>query len=412
MRVQIISVGLELLRGEITNTTAPALAQELQAQGLQVTSMLTVDDEEADIQAAVEAAQANHDIIILTGGIGPTQDDLTKLALAKCLRLTLEVDEANLQQIAQAKNCSAAALSAGDRRMAWQFPGAQPLKNKKGMAWGSLFEHQGITYVVLPGVPRECRTMFTEEVLPLWQAAGLLPEKEASAFLNFYGLSEARLSERLQALALPASRWAIYAKADHKQVRLRAKQGSAEENTKQLASDQALLAQAFAPYYLGEGQALNLAEALLSKLRSQDATLSLAESLTGGLAAANLVQIPHASEAFLGSAVTYTAAAKSQMLHISPADLDEEGMVSAFCAKKMAQGIRQALGSTYALSFTGVAGPGQMEGQAVGTVWIGLSQPTGTEAFSYHFSGDRQGIRRQAVNEGYYRLWQLLKQAR
>lgn len=403
MKAEIIAVGTELLMGQIANTNAQFLSQELAGLGIGVYYHTVVGDNVERLTEVLSLARERADWVILSGGLGPTEDDLTKQTLAAFLGRNLVPDPEAMAKLDSffASNPKRIRTVNNDRQ-ADNIQGARALPNRTGLAVGSLIEDQGVTYVLLPGPPSELKPMFLEQVAPL------LKQDQAlySRVLRFFGIGESQLVTRLADLIANQTNptLAPYAKVGEVTLRLTAQATSPEEGERLLDQlETAILQEGDLQEYLyAYGDDQSLAQTVLDLLKEKGLTVTAAESLTAGLLQAELAQLPGASAVFPGGFVTYSLEQKSQMLGIPLEKLQSAGVVSAWTAEQMAEGARVRTGADLALSLTGVAGPDQLEGQEVGTVWLGLAGPAGTGSYRLYLGGrDRNTIRQMAVLEAF-----------
>ncbi len=410
MKAEIIAVGTELLMGQIANTNAQFLSQELAGLGIGVYYHTVVGDNAERLTEVLSLACQRADWVILSGGLGPTDDDLTKQTLASFLGRNLVPDPAGLAKLDAFFASSPKRIrTANNDRQVDTIEGARVLPNRTGLAVGNLIEDQGVTYVVLPGPPSELQPMFLEQVAPLLQQDQAL----YSRVLRFFGIGESQLVTRLADLIRNQTNptLAPYAKVGEVTLRLTAQAASREEGEQLLNQLEAAILQEgdLKDYLYAYGDDQNLAQTVLDLLRERGLTLTAAESLTAGLLQAELAGLPGASTVFPGGFVTYSLEQKSQMLGIPLEDLRAAGMVSAWAAEQMALGARARTGADLALSLTGVAGPDKLEGQEVGTVWLGLAGPEGTSSHRLYLGGrDRNTIRQLAVLEAFHLILKTL----
>ncbi|MBG9366938.1 competence/damage-inducible protein A [Streptococcus sp. NLN64] len=403
MKAEIIAVGTELLMGQIANTNAQFLSQELAGLGIGVYYHTVVGDNVERLTEVLRLAKERADWVILSGGLGPTEDDLTKQTLATFLGRDLVPDPEAMAKIdAFFASNPKRIRTANNDRQADTIEGARVLPNRTGLAVGSLIENQGVTYVLLPGPPSELKPMFLEQVAPL------LKQEQAlySRVLRFFGIGESQLVTRLADLIANQTNptLAPYAKVGEVTLRLTAQAASPEEGESLLDQLETAILQEgdLQDYLYAYGDHQSLAQTVLDLLKEKELTLTAAESLTAGLLQAELAQLPGASAVFPGGFVTYSLEQKSQMLGIPLEKLQSAGVVSAWTAEQMAAGARAHTGADLALSLTGVAGPDQLEGQEVGTVWLGLAGPQGTSSHRLYLGGrDRNTIRQMAVLEAF-----------
>ena len=404
MKAEIIAVGTEILTGQIVNTNAQFLSEKLAEIGVDVYFQTAVGDNETRLISLLEIAQKRSNLVILTGGLGPTEDDLTKQTLAKFLGKNLVFDPQ-----AQAKlddffaHRPDYARTPNNERQAQIVQGSIPLPNETGLAVGGMIEVDGVTYVVLPGPPSELKPMVLNELLPRLTTGAKL----YSRVLRFFGIGESQLVTILSDLIEEQTDPTIapYAKTGEVTLRLSTKATSQEEARKALDNieEKIFARQTFEGIALkeicyGYGEEASLASVVVEELKKKKQTITAAESLTAGLFQATLANFSGASTIFKGGFVTYSLEEKAKMLDIPKVELEEYGVVSAFAAEKMAEQARLKTKSDFGISLTGVAGPDSLEGHPAGTVFIGLSQASGTEVIQVNIAGrSRADVRKIAV---------------
>ena len=404
MKAEIIAVGTEILTGQIVNTNAQFLSEKLAEIGVDVYFQTAVGDNETRLISLLEIAQKRSNLVILTGGLGPTEDDLTKQTLAQFLGRHLTFDAQ-----AQAKlddffaHRPDYARTPNNERQAQIVEGSIPLPNETGLAVGGMIEVDGVTYVVLPGPPSELKPMVLNELLPRLTTGAKL----YSRVLRFFGIGESQLVTILSDLIEEQTDPTIapYAKTGEVTLRLSTKATSQDEAQKDLDNleEKILARQTFEGLALkdicyGYGEEASLASVVVEELKKKKQTITAAESLTAGLFQATLANFSGASTIFKGGFVTYSLEEKAKMLDIPQVELEEYGVVSAFAAEKMAEQARLKTKSDFGISLTGVAGPDSLEGHPAGTVFIGLSQASGTEVIQVNIAGrSRADVRKIAV---------------
>lgn len=400
MKAEIIAVGTEILTGQIVNTNAQFLSEKLAEIGVDVYFQTAVGDNEVRLLSLLEIASQRSSLVILTGGLGPTEDDLTKQTLAKFLGKALVFDPQ-----AQEKLDIFFALrpdyarTPNNERQAQIVEGAIPLPNETGLAVGGKLEVDGVTYVVLLGPPSELKPMVLNQLLPKLMTGSKL----YSRVLRFFGIGESQLVTILADLI--DNQMAPYAKTGEVTLRLSTKASSQEEANQALdiLENQILDCQTFEGISLrdfcyGYGEETSLASIVVEELKRQGKTIAAAESLTAGLFQATVANFSGVSSIFKGGFVTYSLEEKSRMLDIPAKNLEEHGVVSEFTAQKMAEQARSKTQSDFGISLTGVAGPDSLEGHPVGTVFIGLAQDQGTEVIKVNIGGrSRADVRHIAV---------------
>ena len=404
MKAEIIAVGTEILTGQIVNTNAQFLSEKLAEIGVDVYFQTAVGDNETRLKSLLEIAQKRSNLVILTGGLGPTEDDLTKQTLAQFLGRHLTFDaQAQVKLDDFFAHRPDYARTPNNERQAQIIEGSIPLPNETGLAVGGMIEVDGVTYVVLPGPPSELKPMVLNELLPRLTTGAKL----YSRVLRFFGIGESQLVTILSDLIEEQTDPTIapYAKTGEVTLRLSTKATSQEEARKALDNieEKILARQTFEGIALkeicyGYGEKASLASVVVEELKKKKQTITAAESLTAGLFQATLADFSGASTIFKGGFVTYSLEEKAKMLDIPQVELEEYGVVSAFTAEKMANQARLKTKSDFGISLTGVAGPDSLEGHPAGTVFIGLSQASGTEVIQVNIAGrSRADVRKIAV---------------
>lgn len=404
MKAEIIAVGTEILTGQIVNTNAQFLSEKLAEIGVDVYFQTAVGDNEARLLSLLEIAKDRSNLVILTGGLGPTEDDLTKQTLAQFLGRDLTF---NAQAQAKLDDFFAHrpdyARTPNNERQAQIVEGSTPLPNETGLAVGGMIEVDGVTYVVLPGPPSELKPMVLNELLPRLTTGAKL----YSRVLRFFGIGESQLvtilSDLIEEQTDPTL--APYAKTGEVTLRLSTKATSQDEARKALNNleEKILARQTFEGVALkdicyGYGEKTSLASVVVEELKKQHKTITAAESLTAGLFQATLADFSGVSAIFKGGFVIYSLEEKAKMLDIPREELKNHGVVSAFTAENMANQARLKTQSDFGVSLTGVAGPDSLEGHPAGTVFIGLSQASGTEVVQVNIAGrSRADVRKIAV---------------
>ncbi|HXV20114.1 MAG TPA: CinA family nicotinamide mononucleotide deamidase-related protein [Desulfuromonadales bacterium] len=390
LKIAVLAVGDELLNGEMSDTNTMRIARCLGAHGLSLRESRAVADVEVDIVEALLDLARRQDLVIVTGGLGPTADDLTARAAARAFERRLILSDEALQQIREHFRRSGRPMHAGDEKQALLPQKATILPNPVGSAPGFLLRQGDKDILFLPGVPTEMAAILEQSILArlLERAGGAFPRQER--VLKVFGLSEPKTEERL-AGSLPAGvTLAFGVDFPFVHVKLRAAGEEAETllDRAELAARQALDNNVVA---IGTG---SLVQTVARQMTTAGLTLSLAESCTGGLIAKLLTDLPGASAFLERGAVTYANSAKGDWLGI-PADLiAREGAVSEACALAMARGIRRAAGTDVALAVTGIAGPsGGTPGKPVGTVYLALAAADAEQVRGYRFGGEREQIR-------------------
>ncbi len=393
--VEILSVGTELLLGSIVNSDAQALSRELSCLGLNVLYHSVVGDNPGRLRAAVELARSRADVIVTTGGLGPTCDDLTKQTLAGCFGRELVFHPECAQAIRDFFARMGREMTENNLQQAYLPAGCHILDNAWGTAPGCAFEAEGTYVVMLPGPPRECLPMFRERALP-WLARlseGVIRSRTLRVFGMGESAVEALLRERMNALANPTL--APYAKEGEVELRITAKADTPEQADALIAPVEAEVRGLLGELVYG-ADVSGLPQVVLEAARERGLTLGTAESCTGGLIAKLITDVPGAASVFKGGVVSYHCEVKAGMLGVSQHLLDQRGAVCAEVAQQMALGARQALGCDLAVSVTGVAGPDPDDwGNPVGLVYAALAAPDGCWTKELHLAG--AGARRDRI---------------
>ena len=415
----IVSVGNELLYGQTVDTNAAWLGRWLGARGVRVERGFTVGDVTADIVEALSRALASADLVVVSGGLGPTPDDVTKAAVASHLGLALVQDaevQARLLRHFGAEGFGEIPIMS--RGQAEVPAGARTLANPLGTAPGLVLEAGNARVVLLPGVPSELHAIVDgglADLLDDWLRGRPGVHPSHHVVVHTTGIRETRLAEALEARLAglaPAvtDGISIAYLPDARGVDLRLTSSGTDRLTAigRIGSLLEALASTLDPYRF-ESPSGDLAEAVVHGLRAGGHRLAVAESCTGGLLGARLTATPGASDVFAGGVIAYENAVKTGLLGVPEADLARDGAVSEVVARHMAEGVARRLGTSTALSITGVAGPGGGSPEKpVGTVWIGLALRGETGATCHHFSGDRGLIRERAAQAALFALYGTL----
>lgn len=374
---ELIAVGTELLLGNIANTNAQFLSKELSTLGINVFYHTVVGDNPQRLQEAVKVAKSRADIIITTGGLGPTCDDLTKQTLAEAFGKKLLFHEESANRIKSYFDKLGRPMTENNYQQAMLPEGCTILENDRGTAPGCSFTEDNTLVIMLPGPPFECEAMFLNQAAPLLRT--LSEDMIVSRTLRVYGIgesaAEALLRDQMNALQNPTL--APYAKGGEVELRITAKAKTEEEARALIAPVEDEVRSILGDKIYGADVA-SLEEVCLDLLTKAGLTVSSAESCSGGLVSKRLTDLAGSSKVFLGGVVSYSNSAKETLLGVPAKLLEAEGAVSAKVAEAMAKGIRAALGSDLAVSTTGVAGPGPDErGNPAGLVFVALDTPKG-----------------------------------
>lgn len=411
MKAEIIAVGSELLLGQIVNTNARFLSSHLADMGINMYFHTVVGDNASRLASAIKIAESRSNLIIFTGGLGPTKDDLTKETVAQQVGKKLAFDQDALNYIEEYFEKSGRRATDNNRKQALVIEGSFVLKNDHGMAPGMVFTVEDRTYMLLPGPPKEMEPMFTTYAKPLLMDKLQLRERIISKVLRFFGIGESQLEAEIDDLIEEQVNPTIAPLASDGEVTLRitAKHQSAETAIKLIEEMEQKILERTGEYLYGYDDT-SLMEELSKLLKEKQITISAAESLTGGMFQKELTAVPGSSSLLIGGVVCYSPQVKHEVLHVKQETIDTDGVVSASCAQQLAENVAELLKTDIGISFTGVAGPGDLEGKPAGTVYIGISikgQPTRVEKLN--LIGNRTSIRKRTVKYGCYYLLKYLK---
>jgi nicotinamide-nucleotide amidase len=403
MVTELIAVGTEILLGNIVNTNSAYLSEKCAELGLAVYYQSVVGDNPDRMKSVIKTALDRSDVIILTGGLGPTEDDLTKEITAEVMGFPL-VEDAHTRELMEAylkeyeKNHPQRRITKNNYKQTMVPEGAIVMDNHNGTAPGLIMEKKGKTAILLPGPPNEMVPMFEESVYPYLRKKQ--PEIIYSRMVKISGIGESQVAEEIQDLIDKQTNPTIapYAKTGEVHLRVTAKAEDEKKCKEMIKPIVRELKKRFGKNVFATREDKTLEEAVVDLLKEKNMTLSLAESCTGGAVAARIVNVPGASDALMCGYVTYTNRAKRKCLGVKKSTLNKEGAVSAKCAKEMAKGGAKAARTDVCLSVTGLAGPGGGTKETpVGTVFMGCTCAGKTTTREFHFTGNRSRIRGQAV---------------
>ncbi|MCM3667786.1 competence/damage-inducible protein A [Mesobacillus maritimus] len=412
MNAEIIAVGSELLLGQINNTNARFLSSQLASIGVNVFFHTVVGDNPVRLKSALEIADQRSELIILTGGLGPTKDDLTKETIARHLGVDLEIDEVALTSIEHYFKKTNRPMTENNRKQALILKGSLALKNDHGMAPGMFLEKGNHYYMLLPGPPSELEPMFAKYGIPAITESMSEQARIVSRVLRFFGIGEAALDERLDDLIENQTNPTIAPLASESEVTVRLTARHQIEDEAILLIDEAEkeIQSRLGQYFYGYDDT-SLVNELMKSLQSKSLTIAAAESLTGGMFQEQLTSLSGASSVLKGGVVCYTNVAKVNLVKVREETIADHGAVSAECAQELAENVASLLGADIGISFTGVAGPGELEGHPAGTVFVGIylkGKPTRTEKLQ--LAGTREMNRVRAVKHGCRLLINSLKE--
>ncbi|HEU0264699.1 MAG TPA: CinA family nicotinamide mononucleotide deamidase-related protein [Geobacterales bacterium] len=394
MRIATLSIGDELIRGEIVDSNAAWLAAILYDHGMAVTTHLTVPDDERLLVDALQQLSQDHDTIIATGGLGSTTDDVTARAAARATGRRLMVNEDALRHLRQYAERNGTTLVEADDRQALIPARGEILANPLGTAPGFTIEEGSRFYAFLPGVPAEMERMTRDSLIPALLARRRDRRHFTTRVLRIFGLSEVQVARLVAPIALP-EKISLSFLPSYPEIllKVRGEAGPGEELELSIDAVVERLRTKLSPCLYAE-EDVGMAITVGNLFRQQGRTLSLAESCTGGLLSTLLTDGAGSSDFFLAGQVTYSNAAKERDLGVPMELISHHGAVSAEVAMAMAEGSRQRSGSDLAIAITGIAGPsgGTLE-KPVGTVYMALADAAGSRAKRYQFYGDRGKIR-------------------
>lgn len=398
MTVSILSIGTELTRGEIVDTNSAWLAERMTTEGFELVELDTVDDDRSRIIDALARLTRRSRIVLVTGGLGPTTDDLTTAAAAEWLGVPLVRDKVSLERIRSILERAGRTMAASNEKQA-DFPvGAQVLTNPVGTAPGFAVEFDGTRVFFMPGVPREMTAIFDEHVMPAVRP--LLERHVVQVRLGTYGVGESAVNDRLAGIEAEHNVLIGY-RAHFPEVIVKVLATDTDRAAAQARARRgadAVLAQLGPIVVFGEGQN-ELPEVVGDLLSNRGLTLSAAESCSGGLIGQQLTRQPGASNFFQGGVIAYSNAAKEALLGVDSATLSAHGAVSDQVARAMAEGARRRFDTDLAVSVTGIAGPtGGTPTKPVGTVFIAVATGQGTACKGFTFPGDRSRVQRTAAH--------------
>jgi nicotinamide-nucleotide amidase len=406
MDAEIIAVGSELLLGQIVNTNAKFLSQQFAEMGINVFYHTVVGDNDKRLEQALDMAESRANLIVFTGGLGPTKDDLTKETISRHLGRKLVSDEEALESIEAYFRKTGHEMTENNKKQALVLDGSEVLRNDHGMAPGMVISIKGITYMLLPGPPKEMEPMFLSYGFESIMKKLETHERIESKVLRFFGIGESLLETKIEDMLENQTNPTIAPLAADGEVTLRitAKDSSREKCEEMIAEVEKEIMSRVGAYYYGSNET-SLVKELVKELTVRNLTIAGAESLTGGMFQEHLTSIPGAGKIFKGGIVSYTNDAKTNVLKISDKTISEYGVVSSECAIEMAENVRALLDADIGVSFTGVAGPDEQEGVPVGTVFIGIAFRNGeSKAERLNLSGSRAQNRIRSVKYGCHYL--------
>ncbi|MDF2961755.1 MAG: damage-inducible protein CinA [Paenibacillus sp.] len=413
MKAEIIAVGTELLLGQIVNTNAQFLAQACADLGVSVYFQTVVGDNMSRLTEALQTAKSRADLIICTGGLGPTQDDLTKDALAAFLGRQIVMHQPSMDKIEELFRTRGIHMVESNRRQALMLEGSDPLTNDTGLAVGVALTQDQTHYILLPGPPKEMKPMFERYAAPWISSKMNQVNPLFSRMLKFAGIGESSLEHELLDLIEKQTDTTIapYAKEGEVAIRLTARAATRDEAERKFEPIEREIRSRLGQHiYAAED--VTLEQEIVRIMSGRKLLLAAAESCTGGLFSNMLTSVSGSSAVYRGGIICYSNELKHKLLGV-PMDVLEgpeaPGAISREAAQLLAEQMLEQAGSDYAVAITGVAGPDPSEGKPVGLVYIGIARKDGETAVEQlQLSGNRDSIKWRASKSALYQLWKLL----
>ncbi|WP_066648124.1 competence/damage-inducible protein A [Christensenella timonensis] len=413
MKAEILCVGTELLLGDIVNTNAAYIAKELANIGIDVYYQSVVGDNNDRLKSSLNLAFSRADIVILTGGLGPTYDDLTKETVAEYFHKEMQMDEDSLKGIECFFKKLDRPMTENNKKQAMMPAGATIFPNAHGTAPGLAVSENGKTAILLPGPPSEMKPMFGESVIPYLM--GFSNKVLVSHNLRLFGIGESQVEDTLYGLMKNSTNPTIapYAKTGEVTLRVTASGDTYEECETLIVPVIKQIKDALGQYIYGIDVA-NLQTAVVQALKEKNLTVATAESCTGGLVSQRITQVPGASEVFGCGVCSYSNAIKQAVLHVSGDTLEKYGAVSRQTAAEMAQGVRRISGADIGVSTTGIAGPGGgSKEKPVGLVYIAIDSEKVSKVIKLNLQrgrvDDRENIRHMSAQHVFQMILDALK---
>jgi len=395
--IEILTIGDELVEGRLVDTNAPWLSARLVEAGFQVTHHQSIPDDRDMIIAALRSSAARADALLVSGGLGPTSDDITAEAAARAFDRVLELNQEALDHVVSLFARMGRRMTSNNKKQAWLPAGTTLIPNGRGTATGFCLEGEGTPIYFLPGVPHELEAMFERFVLKALRER-FNPEHTLVSSLHTFGLGESKVGSLLEPLTVPSpGRLRVQYRAALPEVHVRLCLSGFDEGdpaglrTLETVAEEAASRLGRAVF---SRQEESLAQTVIRLLKSRGETVATAESCTGGLLGATLTEVPGASAVFMGGIVSYDNRVKRQQLGVPDQLLEQYGAVSEPVTRVLAEQARRRLETTYALAITGIAGPGGgTPNKPIGTVCLGIAAPRGVSTRTVRFPGDRNRVR-------------------
>lgn len=411
LKGEVIAVGTELLLGQIANTNAQYISQKMAELGVPIYYHVTVGDNGERLKEVIKQAQTRSNLIILTGGLGPTQDDLTKESAAELLNLRIVLDEPSFAKIISFFEQRKTTMTENNKKQAMVIEGSEIFPNDHGLAPGIAVQKEGIHYIFLPGPPSEMRPMVDRYLVP-WIKKQYQGHIFYSKVMRFMGIGESALEERIVDLIEKQENPTIapLAKDGEVTIRLTAHASTENEALSMIEPVENEIHHRLKNHHYANGEE-GIEEVVFHLLDRLQLTLSAAESCTGGLLGRQLTRISGSSKVYKGGVICYNNEIKHHILHVPIEILDSKGAVSMETAEILANENRKLFNTDLSVSITGIAGPDPVENKPVGLVYIGISEKgKNTVVKEIHLSGSRTFIQLRAAKYAYYYLWERLKE--
>lgn len=399
MKAEIIATGTEILLGQTLNTSAHYITGKLSELGIEVDFHTTVGDNRDRVEAVLKKALNRSDLVVTTGGTGPTVDDMTKELVAKVLGLKMQLDKDSLERVQHFFSSRGSVMPKTEEKEVYFPEGSQILKNDHGTAPGVILQSQGKTVIILPGPPSEMKPMFDHDVIPfLEKVVSSDSGRMYSRVIKSFGWGESKIEQVLQDLmGNDQLGMTLLAKSSEMHIRLVVRSDREQHALEVLDKNERIIRERLGVRVFGKDDETMLG-IVNSILLSRGLTIATAESCTGGLLGASLSQEPGSSDTYLGGIVSYSNSLKERFLGVKSQTLQMYGAVSPETAREMAAGVKERSGSDLAVGITGIAGPGGGSNEKpVGLVYIGLATPEGVQANKFQFQGQRESVRQLSV---------------
>ncbi|MDY6794219.1 MAG: competence/damage-inducible protein A [Actinomycetota bacterium] len=392
----LVAVGNELLDGRAKDTNSDFIADRLAALGIKVAMRLIVGDETQGLRETLNWAAKGSDLLIVTGGLGPTSDDITREAMAESLRLSLRRDPKIVRKLKSIFEKMGRDMPPSNLKQADIIEGASALQARLGTAPGQVIEHEGGLIILLPGVPREMRDMMDSDVIPMIRSRFKTKESFASVSFKIAGKPESEVGELVDDTLSGSDGVEVSYRAQPGLIEVRLEAWEGEKGRLRKAEER--VREVLYPWLVAEGDE-SLEGNLGKELRRRGLTLAVAESCTGGMVGERITRVPGSSDYFLGGVISYSYSIKENLLGVDGLLLREKGAVCPEVAEAMARGVRSRLSSCLGISVIGVAGPGSGgERKPLGSVALGLSSREDTLSWKYRLPGDRDMVREVATS--------------